>query len=249
MGQHVLAYFDALAAVAGAKATPVPDPIWAIQNGDFLPQKDWWLLMAASMGTTLDSSRIVTPSFRQFSPPYIRPVNPLGTPDAYTPPADYRRYPLKLKGLEEIEVQQTTNAAGPADTTTVLIVSDEPIKPTPVGDVYTLHGASTTAAVANNWSLIQVAWDDVLPAGLYAACGLECVSAAGQAGRLIFENQVSRPGGFSSLALAGYNRHMTTKGGLGDLGHFTGNRMPNVEVLCDGADAAHDVFLDFVRIG
>lgn len=248
MGQHILAYFDALTAVTGAKQTPVPDPIWAIQNGSFLPQKDWWLLGAYAMGTTLIASRIATPTFRQQTNPYLRPLVAAVSPDAYTHPVDYRKYPLKLKALEEIEVDSSTSGAGPADTTVLLIVSDGPIKPTPVGDLFTLHGVSTNNAAANAWSLLAVLWDDVLPQGVYAACGIEAISATGQASRLIFEDQVSRPGGISSALFTGNNRQMTTKGGLGDLGHFTGNRMPNIEVLCDAADAAHDIYLDYVKI-
>jgi hypothetical protein len=68
-------------------------------------------------------------------------------------------------------------------------------------------------------------------------------------GRLIFEDQIDRPGGIGSSAADLNNEPMFLKGGLGVWGRFNSNRMPNVEFLCNAADTAQEIYLDIIRVG
>jgi hypothetical protein len=52
-----------------------------------------------------------------------------------------------------------------------------------------------------------------------------------------------------SLAnLGDYGHPLFRLGHMGQWGQFRDNIMPNVEVLCNGADAAHEVYLDVMPL-
>jgi len=94
-----------------------------------------------------------------------------------------------------------------------------------------------------------VTWQDTLPAGIYAVVGLEFIGVTALAARIIFEDQVMRPGCVGSGLIASAPDPMFQNGGLGIWGRFNSNRMPNLEGLCNAADTAQTVFLYFVRLG
>jgi hypothetical protein len=69
-----------------------------------------------------------------------------------------------------------------------------------------------------------------------------------RAARLIFEEQTWRPGCVGGANDTIIQDEMFRNGGLGTWGTFTGNRMPNIEVLCGVADTAFTFYMDFVRL-
>lgn len=246
---HLVAFTESHDNVANQDLTPVPDGIMTIQNNHYLLQRNWNIIYAAFMALTAQRCRIVTPGLRQITLPFITPIIGATLPANTRNVADYRTYPFRLRALEELAAEATHTTAGGTRSTVLLALSQSALLPAPQGDVYTMRGTSVTAATVNAWSLLSVTWADTLPSGLYAACGLRVQSTNAQAARLIFEDQVNRPGTMSGTGLTDDVHPMFIKGGLGELGRFTGNRMPSVEVLCNVADAAHEILLDIVRIG
>lgn len=246
---HTLAWFEDIATAVENDLTPVVDGIFTISNGHFLPQVNWNLVMAGYFAATATRARLRTPTFRQITTPFIRPIEGTISPGNDPNVADYRNNPLLLRGLEEIEFLATQTAGANANVFGIACITKAPLMQMPQGDVYTLRGTSVGPAVANVWTQIAMTWQDTLPQGQYAVVGGWFQSAAPVAFRLIFEEQVDRPGGLGAISLESRAAAMFRMGGLGIWGRFQSNRMPNVEVLCNAADAAFEVYLDIVRVG
>lgn len=246
---HTVGFFVNTGATADTNVPPIQDSIITITNSHYLPQRNGKILYAVALGTLLLRAKMITPSWRQFTTPFIRPI--IGTALTANDPnvADYRNNPLGFKALEEIQIAVTNSGAGPTDTSAFLGVEMSPSRPMPIGDIYTMRATSTTTAVVNTWTQIVMTWADTLPAGRYALVGMNHWSASGQSARAIFEEQSWRPGCISSNTAIQRSHLMFDKGGLGVWGEFDGNRMPNIEVCCGAADTAHEVFIDLVRIG
>lgn len=246
---HLLAFLESHDNVANQDLTPVPDSIFTIQNAHFVPQVDHYLYAAMFSALTAERCRIVTPAVRQITRPYIRNINPNLLPITLMPVADYRMEPLIFKGLEELAVEATHTTGGGTFSTVLLAVNKTQLEPPPAGQVYTMRGTSPTAAAADVWSNIAVVWEDTLPVGTYAVVGFQCISTNSLAARLIFEDQWYRPGVVGCVSNDNQHPPIFQKGGMGVYGRFNANRMPNVEVLAHAADATHELYLDFVRIG
>lgn len=247
--QHLLAHFTTVAATAQTAETPVPDGIFAIQNGFFMPQRNVNLVWACAGGLLRDQGIITTPYYLQYSPLQIRPINLAAEPISLPPVADYRNNPLLLKGLEAVQMSTINSANTSGVYWSLLQVSDAPLRPIGVGDIFTLRGTAATTLVAGSWGLLAMTWASNLPAGRYAAVGLSVISAGAIAGRMVFEDTPWRPGCIGTDIEGDQASPLNLKGGCGILGEFTGNRMPNIEMLSISADTAEVVYLDFMRIG
>lgn len=244
---HTVAFQASLAATADTDTPAVTDNIMLIQNNHFVPQQDMQILYAYAGAVTLLRSKFTSPTLRQYSPPFIRPIDTAASPSSRTPIADYRDYPMTIKALEELAVQSTDSAAGPNVCNVIVGLQYSPNIPAANGQIITMRGTGTTTVTANAWSAAAITWADTLPAGNYQCVGLSGFSATGIAARLIFDQQYFRPGAVIGANDSIIPHHMFLKGGLGVWGNFTANRMPNVEMFCTSADTAQTVYLDLVR--
>lgn len=245
---HTLAYLNT--AVADATETDIAalsDGVVVIQNGHFLFQEDHALLYAFAGCASLQRARIITPKFRQITTPFIRPINSGLQPQDVTPVADFRNYPLVVRGLEELQLNAIQNSGGAASFRAVLGIDWGRI-PTPAGEIYTLRGTGATAATAAAWSQTVVTWQDTLPTGKYAIMGLQVISTTCVAGRLILENTYPRPGCIGAATALTRSNKMFERGELGVWGYFTTTRMPLVEILCSAADATQEIYMDIIRV-
>lgn len=246
---HLLAWSASLADATETDLTPVNDIIQTIQNGHYLPQVNWQMHAFIGMAATLPRARLSTATIRQITTPFMSPLETSLTPLTRPGVADFRMNPLQFTALEEVIVLAQQTSGGAARFNALAAISFGGMTPVPGGPIYTLRGTSITAAVANVWTQIVMTWNDTLPAGLYAVVGVTGFGTADYAIRVVFEDSKWRPGG---LCLATENlipSTIFTKGGLGEYGRFNANRMPNIEILCNGATAAHTVYLDIVRVG
>lgn len=242
---HLLAWQSSLNAATNENMSPVPDEIMTIQNDQFLPQNNWSALFAAGMGANLERMRFNNATFRQFTPPFLRPVNQAATPPTDPAVADYRRNPLTFRGLENLILEASNPNSGGAETVTAIAgVTQGGIVPSSGGQVYAMRGTATTAATAGRWTLLDVTWEDTLRTGSYHVMGLNHISTTGQAARVIFQDAVNRPGCLSQSAV-GNRTHEMFRDGLGVWGTFDANRMPDIQVLCNAADASHELYLFF----
>lgn len=243
---HLVAYSASIATGVETDLTPVPDLIMPIANGHFFPNQDVRLLFAAAMATNLQRARIVTPTARQVTTPFIRGIMAGLVPTSPAQLGTYLSNPFRLKQLEEIQLLAFQNAAGAQRVTCLLGLETQPATAV-VGDVFTIRGTSTTAAVANTWTPLTVTWQDVLPVGTYDIVGLQHVSANGQACRLSIEAERYRPGCMSAALISDIAHPYFFKGAMGRWASFNNYAFPVPEVLANAADASHEIYMDIVR--
>lgn len=246
---HTLAYRASIADVTATDVTPVTDTIMNVQNGHFIPSSDMMLMYGYYGAAGATRARLVSASLRQITTPYIRPTSLAIVPGVQQHIADWRRNPLKLRALEELELEAFQTSGGAGVVVGILGVSLSGITPMPSGDVYTMRGTGTTTNVAGGWTPCAITWQDILPNGVYAVVGLEYIGVTALAARLVFEGDYYRPGCVAAGLGTSQPDSMFRMGGLGQWGRFNSNRMPNVECLANAADTAQEIYMDFIRVG
>lgn len=121
--------------------------------------------------------------------------------------------------------------------------------------IETVRFIGQAAAVAAVWSPSAIVFDQALKAGTYAVVGMKLNSTTPVIARLIFANQGARPGCIGyTVPVAGVGpveNPMFRNGNLGVWGTFSHSNPPQMELLCQAADAAavQIGYLDVVRIG
>ena len=121
--------------------------------------------------------------------------------------------------------------------------------------IETVRFVGQAAAVAAVWSPSAMVFDQALKAGTYAVVGMKLIATTPVAARLIFANQGARPGclGYVTPAagVAPVENPLFRNGNLGVWGTFTHSTPPQMELLCQAADAAavQIGYLDVVQIG
>lgn len=245
---HLSAYTESIGNVADTDVDALTDDILTIQNTHFVLSQPMQLLGAAAMSATLSRAKLASPSMRQVASPFIRPiiaaVQPPANPNLWL--LDYN--PFVIPPFEEIQMQVTSGVAMTERFTGLIWLANQ-IDSLPIGNVIPLRFTSTTAAVANAWTTATITFTDTIPSGVYAAVLSECQSTNGIAHRWIFSNQLWRPGFPSYAALGSRHPYAISKGQFGSMGRFRSNDLPRLQVLANGADAAHEGYLHVVRVG
>lgn len=246
---HTLAYRLSIADITATDVTPVTDGIMPINNGHFVPGKDMRIPFASYQAAGATRARLISPSLRQLTTPWIKPSALAIVQGAEPHVADYRANPLGVKALEELQFEAFQTTGGAAVVVGIVGLMMGGIVPLPQGDVFTMRGTGTATLTAGAWTQGAITWQDTLPNGLYAIGGLQYIGATALAARLILEEEYFRPGCIGTGLTTSQTHPMFMKGGLGVWGRFNANRMPSIEFLANAADTAEEVFLDFVRIG
>lgn len=247
--KHLLAYaLNSSGAVVAADMAAQNDGIVVVQNGHFLFQQDVKLLAAWVMGATIGRARINSPTMRQVSPSYLRPVIAAATPPSNPNTVWFDQNGPTLRGLEEIQIEAWDSAVAGEHITAGLLIEDVPT-PKPIGPEYTIRGTGTTTLVANTWTQVPITMESSIPQGLYSVTGAELFSATSKFFRLTFDNQYFRPGWTGLAAETGREFWPLYQERFGEWGKFRTTRYPSLEVYADAADTAETLYLTCVRIG
>ena len=125
MAFHLAAFSESIgSSVTNSQLSALTDDILNVSNGNFLPQKDLDLVFAATMGVDNTNSRVVSPSNRQITLPYILPQTEALGPDqasGYCKYQDLTYNPMLLRGLEEFGIEVTNTASGGASIVTTIV--------------------------------------------------------------------------------------------------------------------------------
>lgn len=247
MSFHIAAYRNANAsATANTQIAAVADQIISRRNSNFFPTERFNMPFAYVGGDEVLRARLVTPEFRQFSSPYIRPVEPSDTPGDDPNVEDLRMNPIEIPVNEELELQHTASAALQA---VVGLVGLQPrVEPLPPGRIYTMRGTATTTLVAGAWTTLTVTWEDSLPRGTYAIVGGVAFGVSPIAFRFILDNQVLRPGGLGITTETNRTHKMFLNGGLGVWGRFDNEAFPDIEVFAAAADTAQTIYMQYMKV-
>lgn len=246
--QHLAAWDASIAASqSNVQIAAVSDSILTILNNDFIVPQAADVLWAIVSGTSLARARLNTPKFRYIGLPYFAPSNLAATFATYENVYDGRNYPFRVNPVDAIRLEASTDASGTARVYGAMLFSwgVQAVNP---GPMYRLRATGTITGVADAWANGSLTFDQPLPAGRYAVCGMDCIGANLLFARLIFPGSAWRPGVFCRNALSNIKHPILEPGSVGVLGEFESITQPNLEIFAAGANSAQEVYLDLQMI-
>lgn len=258
MNFHTIAYSESLAQLTNTDVNAASDDVLQLRNSHIILSEPFNLLAAHTHGTTLDRLRFGNVALTYRGSNHIWPINQAAVPPSRPRLYDLRSMPLALPTNEEITLEATTNAAGPANTGAILWLA----KPNwtmniPRGLTWLQSRATATivAGSATTWgALATLVFERDLYNGVYAVVGAHAVLATGIAFRLFFPSQPLaggrqlRPGGLVQAAIGNFPWEAQCRG-LGEWGRFHTFEVPSVQLFGDAAGGTLDVRLDLVYLG
>lgn len=251
MGFHTVAYSTtSLGTTANTDITAVSDQSMTVTNSHILPPRDLWVVGAYANSPTLSAARLNSNTLKVESASYIRPIERnTGALPASDPNFMFLgSRPLKIKALEELQVQATSAITSSTEAFIGLVWLADQLEHITITDDYWLRYTSSTAAASNKWTTISITLDQSLGSGTYAVVGMEHTSSTVQAARLIFDDQAFRPGCLGQSSISSRSHSCFYDGSFGVWGKFRNVTPPRVEVLCTGTDTNHEGYLRVVRI-
>lgn len=216
------------------------------QNG-FVLQEDMMLLTTQALPSNGTGFRLNAPKFAQFGPIQITPLMDAAKNDSGILIATWPYRAPTFRNQEEVYATIDTGGTAAGRETLVAYFANS-IDPVPQGEELTLKITSTTAAVANSWTLITYTFAQTLPEGLYALVGSEMQSTNAQAHRWTFWGQFYRPGYPSTTAYTVPQWSGMRDCRMGLAGKFSNVTPPQLEVLVNGTDASHTGFIRAIKV-
>lgn len=115
------------------------------------------------------------------------------------------------------------------------------------GNMFSIRATATIQQVVAGWVNGSLTFSQTLPAGRYAVVGMRCRSTDAVAARLVFPEQIARPGVPVVNAIADVDPWYARHGNLGVFGEFPHTTPPTMDVI-GGTAAAQTVLLDLIRV-
>lgn len=246
---HSAAYTGSVALTSTNQALPaLSDSILKVgsQNG-FVLQEDMMLLAAYAGGTGLANPFLKSPKLNQFNPLFVSPFNGQQAANDGEIYALWPYRPFTFRNQEEVTAQVDNGNAGAQQMTLVADFSNG-VDAVPAGEELFVKFTSTTAALANQWTLLSYTLTQTLPEGIYALVASEVASTNAIYHRWTFWGQFYRPGFLSTTAFANRQARNIQTLMKGLAGRFSNVTLPNIEVLCGAADAVHTGFMRVLKV-
>jgi hypothetical protein len=252
MGLHHLSVYSLAVQAAAVTDTDTPaitDPAVTITNGHPIfpqPVQCYW---AYGFGdTNITRWKLTTPKLRAINVVNLRPLDISASISSRPPIVEYFHHPISLNPLDENQLIVTTGAATAAIIFAFVAFGDGNFN-VPQGDMFAVHASQSITLVADKWASAQIALDQPLPAGRYSVIGAEAYGTNLIGFRLIFPNQVWRPGSIAGTANTFINSRYFRWGNLGEWGQFESALLPSIDGLGLAAGAQTiDLTIDLVRV-
>jgi hypothetical protein len=197
-----------------------------------------------AIGATMTRAALVSPSIRRRYPFEVFPIDASATP---TDPWHFHDVAQSIIGLdvdESLNFQFAESGAGAQRGSGLVWLSDGPISPDMVGEIFTIRATGTTTLATYAWTNCPLTFNDTLPAGTYEVLGMHAISTGAIAARLVFPQYAWRPGVIASTGANVYSGTTFRYGNYGVFGSFTHMTPPTVDFLSSSADTAQTVYLD-----
>jgi len=209
--------------------------------------------LAGMIDTTVAQfARLTSPSLRRRSALNVAPLNGQAAAAQVMNPAghnvvDLRTNPVELVVGENLICETFANPAAVQDQTMLVCFADGPITPV-TGAIFTVHGVSATAAVANIWTNVPIVLDADLARGKYQLVGMRAQSATMVAARVVGPANIWRPGCPGATLVADQASKIFRYGNMGVWGEFEDTDAGTIDILCNAADAAQEFYFDLIQI-
>ena len=227
----------------------VPEQVLFTTAGDLrIPDRFTMLVgeMAAINDASLVRAQLQAPSLRVEVNHDVEPIVQAavwGNPPETTWHGDS---PLQLVTDESLNFAMQSDPAAPALHYGLVWLADGPVEVVK-GRIFTRRATATIAQTTTTWVNGNLTLGQVLPAGRYAVVGMRARSTDAVAMRLVFREQVNRPGVPVINAIGDQDFYWFRMGRAGVWGEFPNTIPPTLDVL-GGAAAAQIVFLDLMRL-
>lgn len=194
---------------------------------------------------SLVRAQVQSPSLRIFANLDVEPlVNGLvfGSPpeQSYWP-----ENPVALVPDEALNFAVQSDPAAAAGHYGLVFLSDGPQTPV-AGRIFTVRCTGAATLAAGTWVNGNLTFGQTLPAGSYIVVGLRARGTNLVAARLVFPEQVARPGVLAVNAIGDQDPYWSRFGRMGVFGSFPHTNPPTVDAL-GVTDTAQVYELDLVR--
>lgn len=196
MKQHTVAFGGLATDMSAGNVTQpfIADDLIRANSNVMQLTEDWKSTWSFSGGTGLNRVRVSAASLRIRGFPFLTPL--AGNVLAGDLPIinDMRDFPLTFRAGENVTLQGTNGAANP-NITLLNMVRGEPNYNVNVTGLRKIRFTATVTGVSFGWSTpANVVLDDDIEYGTYAVFGFSVFEAATLGARLVFKDQVERPG-------------------------------------------------------
>lgn len=228
--------------------TPVSDQIVTINNNAIVPFTDRRLLAMYAGGTALTQVLLSSPTLLQNGRPAVYPIDSGAIGGNL--PATYRpmQHGLIIPGREQTSVLVSHAGAG-SDQIAAMMFHTPSFKPAPPGPYKTIP-ATVTGALGNlTWSLLTFALTAGLKRGRYAVVGMAVEGVNVLAARLVFPQQVERPGCLGTVDATLYEWDDYRYGNMGLYGYMDNDNLPQIEIFGVGVlSGTVNIYLDIIDV-
>lgn len=197
---------------------------------------DWQIFMARMGGVGMLRARLSSAQARIRGYPNLDTLSATALPGSFPDLANLKDNPIQVYNGENVTIQATN--AGAQTTIGCLFMSRDQLNfnQPPTGLRWVSFTAPGTGTV-NTWSSpINIVMDDDLEAGNYAVYGMRFYEATTYFARLIFKDQVERPGCIANQTKTQKSMDVEV-GPLGLHGRFQSITPPFIEVMTTTAAA------------
>ncbi len=258
MYHHLIAYSASLAAGPNLDTTAAPDDVLMVRNNHFIFTNRYNLLGALPIGALINRSRFGNASLQRYSFIHLHPLNVGALPLSNPQFMDLRDTPMELPLNEEITIESGNSAAGPTQTSALLVVGTPDWsmnQPGVLARITVRATATIVAGAAGTWgALANITFERDLINGVYTVLGCSSILATGLAFRLRFNDQPSingkqhRPGWFNQPTHT-LNPHPAWKDGWGEWGRFHTFSPPQIQYFGDAAGGTAELRLVLGYLG
>jgi hypothetical protein len=197
---------------------------------------------------TLTRAQLSTPKLRAITPTNLRPLDVAAVPTSRPPLIEYFRHPLALNPIDENQVLVSTSAVAATPLLIAMLFGDGNFN-VPSGDMFTIHASQSITTVANAWATGPITLDQPLPASRYAVVGIDTFGTGEVFSRLVFPNQVWRPGCLAGATVSYINSRYTRWGNIGVWGEFETFALPQLDTFNQtGGAQTIDLDMDIIRV-
>jgi hypothetical protein len=222
---------------AGLVTVPIVQDILIRQNNNIIQlSDDWTVFMSRLGGVGLSRFRLSSAQSRIRGYPNLNPLSAVALGGDLPTLNDMRDIPLQLYDGENVTLQ-ATNAGAQTTLGALWITRDGLNFNQPPAGLRWISFTCAGSGVLNQWSAaMNVVLDDDIEAGNYNVYGVRFIEATTYFARLIFKNQVERPGCIATQTDTQRPQDIVVNG-TGFLGQFQSITPPFIEVVANASAA------------
>lgn len=255
---HLAAYNESLGSVTNSDVNAVVDDVIQVRNSHLIFSEPYNLLGMFSMGANSTRARFGNVALQYRGIQHLYPIHKSATVPS-RPVVDWKwPSPIAMPLNEEITIEATTDAVGPADDNHLLFLAKpdwQPREPSGEDIGWVRATVVITAGAESAWTgLTAVVFERDLFNGVYAVVGANVVAANAVAFRLDFRTQPAvagrkhRPGSMVQDVLGDIPWPQAANG-LGEWGRFSTFEPPSIQTLDDTAGGTYEVRLRLKYLG